>query len=294
MVSSSVRILGWRRRSGTVSSVIAPPFHRRIRRAYGSGFVAAGGDVHFLQQGAQQLLAVLVGGGGRVPHLAEVVAEGDDRRALGRGEGLRPGGCPGRRRGSAAWRGWRGSGPARPGGGAGPARRRGRARAARQLAGTHPARRPARPGTRRRRRRRWPARRRSCAGHRGRRPGQQDPGSSSSGLSWPGRGRRWPACGRRTRRWPGPAAARCPRGPRRCPAGWPAGGYSSRCGPRSPETLLRSGLKASLWGDAVCDRPVVAGDDWRGVVDFADEQVQGAGDARCAGGSGVTVIAVVA
>ena len=31
------------------------------------GVVAAGGDVHLVQQGAQQLLAVLVGGGRRVP-----------------------------------------------------------------------------------------------------------------------------------------------------------------------------------------------------------------------------------
>src|ERR1017187_10515963 len=64
----------------------------------------------------------------------------------------------------------------------------------------------------------------------------------------------------------------------------PASGRTPSSRPRSPETLLRSGLKASLWGDAVCDRPVVAGNGWRGVVDFADEQVQGAGDARCAGG----------
>ena len=161
--------------------------------------VAAGGDVHLLQQGAQQLLAVLIGGGRRVPDLAEVVAEGQDRGPLGRGEGLgpgglaagelgfgigepaagrcsirfpgrgRPAGCRGRRRGSGARPWWRCSGPARPGGGAGPARRRGLARAARRPAG-RPAARPAggRPGTPRRRRRRWPARRRSCAGRRGR------------------------------------------------------------------------------------------------------------------------------
>ena len=37
MVSSSVRIFGCGRRSGTVSSLIAPPFHRKTRRACGSG-----------------------------------------------------------------------------------------------------------------------------------------------------------------------------------------------------------------------------------------------------------------
>ena len=56
------------------------------------GVVAAGGDVHLLQQGAQQLLAVLIGGGGRVLHLAQVVAQGQDRVPLGRGKGRRPGG----------------------------------------------------------------------------------------------------------------------------------------------------------------------------------------------------------
>ena len=146
-----------RRRSGTVSSLIAPPFHRSTRSACGAGSSRRSGDVHFVQQGAQQLLAVLVGGGGRVPYLAEVVAEGQDRGPLGRGQGLRagrpgggparlrrrrargaraptrlpgrgrPAGCRGRRRGSGARPGRRGSGPARPGGGAGPAPRRGRA-----------------------------------------------------------------------------------------------------------------------------------------------------------------------
>src|SRR5206468_612264 len=37
MVSSAVRILGCRRRSGTVSSLIAPPFHRSTRPACGPG-----------------------------------------------------------------------------------------------------------------------------------------------------------------------------------------------------------------------------------------------------------------
>jgi len=53
--------------------------------------VAAGGDVDLIEQGAKQLLAVLIGGGRRVPYLAEVVAEGQDRSPLGRAEGLGPG-----------------------------------------------------------------------------------------------------------------------------------------------------------------------------------------------------------
>ena len=110
------------------------------------------------------------------PDGLQVVAEGQDRGALGAGErgGRRPGGgparlqaasvrafsqaasgrgrparFPGRRPGSGA-RPWRpGSGPARRGAGAGPGPRRGLARSARRLAGrpaAPPA--PARPGTR--------------------------------------------------------------------------------------------------------------------------------------------------
>ena len=48
--------------------------------------VAVHGDVHLVQQGAQQLLAVLIGGGRRVPDGLQVVAEGQDRGALGGGE----------------------------------------------------------------------------------------------------------------------------------------------------------------------------------------------------------------
>jgi len=48
--------------------------------------VAVHGDVHLVQQGAQQLLAVLIGGGRRVPDGLQVVAEGQDRGALGAGE----------------------------------------------------------------------------------------------------------------------------------------------------------------------------------------------------------------
>jgi hypothetical protein len=40
--------------------------------------IAADGDVHFFQQGAQQLLAVLIGGRRGVPDGGEVVAEGED------------------------------------------------------------------------------------------------------------------------------------------------------------------------------------------------------------------------
>jgi len=55
------------------------------------GVAAVQRDVHFVEQGAQQLRAVLVGGG-RLPHLAEVVAEGQDRGPLAIGEGRRAGG----------------------------------------------------------------------------------------------------------------------------------------------------------------------------------------------------------
>ena len=46
MVSSDVRILGCPRRSGTVSSLIAPPFHRSTRAACGPGVIAMQRDVH--------------------------------------------------------------------------------------------------------------------------------------------------------------------------------------------------------------------------------------------------------
>jgi hypothetical protein len=59
--------------------------------------VAAGGDVDLIEQGTQQLLAVLVGGGRRVPDLAEVVAEGqvfDGARDSYGGVGLAAPGMP--------------------------------------------------------------------------------------------------------------------------------------------------------------------------------------------------------
>jgi hypothetical protein len=48
--------------------------------------IAVHGDVHLIEQGAQQLLVVLVAGGGGVPDGLQVVAEGQDRGALGGGE----------------------------------------------------------------------------------------------------------------------------------------------------------------------------------------------------------------
>jgi hypothetical protein len=53
--------------------------------------VTVHGDVHLLQQGAQQLLAVLIGGGS-VPDGLKVIAEGQDGGALGGGERGGPGG----------------------------------------------------------------------------------------------------------------------------------------------------------------------------------------------------------
>src|SRR5439155_891541 len=51
------------------------------------GRVAVHGDGDFVDQGAQQLLAVLIGGGRRVPHLAQVLTKGKDRGPLRAGEG---------------------------------------------------------------------------------------------------------------------------------------------------------------------------------------------------------------
>ncbi len=93
MVSSSVRSrLGGLRLIGTDSSVIAPPFQRSSSSAWASVVVAVHADVDFVEQAAQQLFAVLVGGGRRRPHAGEVVAEGQDRRFLLWGQGFRAGG----------------------------------------------------------------------------------------------------------------------------------------------------------------------------------------------------------
>ena len=84
LVSADFR-LGQAQRDGQLRDCAAfPPQDQggvRVR------VVAADGDVHFLEQGAQQLLAVLVGGGRGVPDGFEVVAEGQDGCPLVRGEG---------------------------------------------------------------------------------------------------------------------------------------------------------------------------------------------------------------
>ena len=64
-------------RDGQLGDRAAFPAQQQVGAAF--GVVAADGDVDLVQQGAQQLLAVLVGGGGRVPDLVQVVAEGQDR-----------------------------------------------------------------------------------------------------------------------------------------------------------------------------------------------------------------------
>ena len=80
MVSSSVRsrLIGLRL-IGTDRSVIAPPFQRSSSVGVCVGVVAVHGDVDLVEQAAQQLFAVLVGGGGRRPHAGEVVTERQDR-----------------------------------------------------------------------------------------------------------------------------------------------------------------------------------------------------------------------
>src|SRR6266545_679876 len=54
----------------------------------GAGGVAVDGDDDLLEQGAQQLLAVPVGGGRRLPHQAHVAAQGGDGGPLGGGQRL--------------------------------------------------------------------------------------------------------------------------------------------------------------------------------------------------------------
>jgi hypothetical protein len=75
--------------SGTLSSLIAPPFQRSTSWGLAVWLVALEADVDLLEQGAEQLLAVLVGGAGRGPYAVEVVTEGKDRLFLLRGKGLR-------------------------------------------------------------------------------------------------------------------------------------------------------------------------------------------------------------
>ena len=223
------------------------------------GVVAVHVDVDFVEQAAQQVFAVLVGGGRRRPHGGEVVAEREDHRFLLRGQGFRSCGFAagefglgvgeGLQRGvpfglqaagdqavvgvdgAVAALGAAGldSGPARPGGATAPARRRGRPRAAGRRPGRPAAPRVAAPpGTPRRPRCRSPARRHAGGGRLCRRPACRCRCSSSRGWFWPGRRSRRRVCARRPRRWPAPAAARSPRGPRRCRAGARSGG----CWPR--------------------------------------------------------------
>ena len=99
-VSSPVRIFGWGRRSGTVISMTAPPFQRRMRAACGSGASRRTVMFTFSSRVRSTLLAVLVGSGRRVPDEFEVVAERQDRCPLAGGEG--PGGAFSRRESSAA------------------------------------------------------------------------------------------------------------------------------------------------------------------------------------------------
>ena len=80
-MSSSVRIAGWWRgqRDGEFGDRAAAPAQRERRAALFAHDV----DDHLLDQAAQQLFAVAVGGCGRGPHAAEVGAERQQLLALG-------------------------------------------------------------------------------------------------------------------------------------------------------------------------------------------------------------------
>ena len=245
--------------------MIAPPFQRSSEVRAGLVVVAVHADADLVEQGAQQLFAVLVGGGGRRPHPGEVVAEGEDRLLLVRGQGFRARGLAASELvlgvGQLVQRGVplgfqtpgdqpvvRVDGPVAALGGAGvvaglldlsaPLCERGVVAVLEVLrggqAGLQRGGLPARPGTRRPRRCRSRRRRRAGAGCRGRRRAGRCRCSSSRGWLAPGRRSRRRACGRRSRRWPALAAARSLPGPRRCPAGAPAGGCWRRCGPGWP------------------------------------------------------------
>src|SRR6266516_4819214 len=93
MVSSSVRSRrGGVRLTGMASSLIAPPFHRRIRSACPDSWSRCTVMFTSSSRVRSSLLAVLTGGGRRVPDGLQVVAERQDRGALGGGEGCGPGG----------------------------------------------------------------------------------------------------------------------------------------------------------------------------------------------------------
>ena len=76
-------------RHGQLADRAAFPPQQQVRPALGVVAVDVDGD--FLQQSAQQLLAVLVGGGRCCPYLFQVVARGQDGGAFGGGQGLGPG-----------------------------------------------------------------------------------------------------------------------------------------------------------------------------------------------------------
>ena len=83
--------VGWFAFDRHDSSVIAPPFQRSSSSACAVGVVAVHADVDFVEQAAQQVFAVLVGGGRRRPHGGEVVPERQDHRFLLWGQGFRSG-----------------------------------------------------------------------------------------------------------------------------------------------------------------------------------------------------------
>ena len=79
-MSSSVRIAGCGLGSVTASSVIAPPCQRIVSCARRSSSLDV--DDHFLDQAADELLAIAVGGRWGRPHAAEVRAEREQPLAL--------------------------------------------------------------------------------------------------------------------------------------------------------------------------------------------------------------------
>jgi len=76
-------------RHGEFGDRAAFPPQQQFGAAFGR--VAVHGDGDFVDQGAQQLLAVLAGGGRCCPYLFQVVAQGQDGGAFGGGQGLGPG-----------------------------------------------------------------------------------------------------------------------------------------------------------------------------------------------------------
>ena len=241
--------------------MIAPPFHRSTRSARPSVVVAVHADVDLLEQGAQQLLAVLVGGGRRRPHPVEVVAEGEDGLLLLRREGFRARGLSAGEFGLGVGQllqrgvplGFQAAGdqpvvgvdgPVAALGSAGPVAglfdlaaplgQRGVVAVLELLGGGQ-------AGLQRGRRERGQER----LGDRGVDRGATDPqvpGAAAldqlagAGAVVAGRGlgrarrSRRRACARSSRRWPGLAAARSPPGPRRCPAGAPGAGVGADAG----------------------------------------------------------------